>query len=135
MRYPAAAEAFDRLLCIMDDLREKCPWDKKQTLDTLRHLTIEETYELSDAILSKDMAEKKLGQTDFLRLMTTQLKEQDPFSPVDNQAMIAQMAQFSSVAGISEMNDALKSISTQIGQQTALLADIKAASTIKVQGA
>ncbi|MBP6054485.1 MAG: nucleoside triphosphate pyrophosphohydrolase [Cytophagaceae bacterium] len=63
MRYPAAAEAFDRLLCIMDDLREKCPWDKKQTLDTLRHLTIEETYELSDAILSKDMAEirKEVG--------------------------------------------------------------------------
>ncbi len=80
-------------------------------------------------VLSKDMAEKKLGQTDFLRLMTTQLKEQDPFSPVDNQAMIAQMAQFSSVAGISEMNVALKSISAQIGEQTALLADIKAAST------
>ena len=63
MRYPAAAEAFDRLLCIMDDLREKCPWDKKQTMDTLRHLTIEETYELADAILSKDMQEipKEIG--------------------------------------------------------------------------
>ena len=85
-------------------------------------------------VLSKDMAEKKLGQTDFLRLMTTQLKEQDPFSPVDNQAMVAQMAQFSSVAGISEMNIALKSISTQIGQQTALLADIKAASTPRPTG-
>ena len=47
-------------------------------------------------VLSKDMAEKKLGQNDFLRLMTTQLKEQDPFNPVDNQAMVAQMAQFSS---------------------------------------
>ena len=43
--------AFDRLLNIMDDLRAKCPWDKKQTLQSLRHLTIEETYELSDAIL------------------------------------------------------------------------------------
>jgi flagellar basal-body rod modification protein FlgD len=74
-------------------------------------------------VLSKDMAEKKLGQTDFLRLMTTQLKEQDPFSPVDNQAMVAQMAQFSSVAGISEMNIALKSISAQIGEQTTLLAE------------
>ncbi len=81
------------------------------------------------------MAEKKLGQTDFLRLMTTQLKEQDPFSPVDNQAMIAQMAQFSSVAGISEMNVALKSISAQMNTQTALLTDIKAASTSNMQGA
>ena len=80
------------------------------------------------------MAEKKLGQTDFLRLMTTQLKEQDPFSPVDNQAMVAQMAQFSSVAGISEMNIALKSISAQIGEQTALLAEIRAASTPSLMG-
>jgi uncharacterized protein YabN with tetrapyrrole methylase and pyrophosphatase domain len=43
-------QAFDRLLTIMDELREQCPWDKKQTLDSLRYLTIEETYELSDAI-------------------------------------------------------------------------------------
>lgn len=86
-------------------------------------------------ILSKDMAEKKLGQTDFLRLMTTQLKEQDPFNPVDNQAMVAQMAQFSSVAGISEMNVSLKSIADQISAQTALLADIKAASAPSTQGA
>ncbi len=47
--------AFQRLLNIMDDLREKCPWDKKQTFETLRHLTIEETYELGDAILQNDM--------------------------------------------------------------------------------
>ncbi len=46
--------SFQRLLNMMDDLRENCPWDKKQTFDTLRHLTIEETYELSDAILEKD---------------------------------------------------------------------------------
>ena len=44
-------EAFGRLLDIMDELREKCPWDKKQTFESLRHLTIEETYELADAIL------------------------------------------------------------------------------------
>lgn len=80
-------------------------------------------------VLSKDMAEKKLGQNDFLRLMTTQLKEQDPFNPVDNQAMVAQMAQFSSVAGISEMNTSLKSISEQISAQTDLLANIKASTT------
>ncbi len=55
--------AFERLLTIMDDLRLNCPWDKKQTLESLRHLTIEETYELSDAILSGDMQEikKELG--------------------------------------------------------------------------
>ncbi len=52
-------EAFQRLLTIMDDLRTGCPWDKEQTLDTLRHLTIEEVYELSDAILEKDMKEIK----------------------------------------------------------------------------
>lgn len=55
--------AFKRLLDIMDDLRRDCPWDKKQTLDSLRYLTIEETYELSDAIIEKDMDEikKELG--------------------------------------------------------------------------
>lgn len=64
---PAAASnpasAFTRLLTIMDTLREQCPWDKKQTLESLRHLTIEETYELSDAILEADKQEikKELG--------------------------------------------------------------------------
>lgn len=55
--------AFERLLNIMDELRKGCPWDRKQTLDSLRYLTIEETYELSDAILDKDMEEikKELG--------------------------------------------------------------------------
>jgi XTP/dITP diphosphohydrolase len=48
-------KAFERLLNIMDDLREQCPWDKKQTLESLRHLTIEETYELADAITSNDL--------------------------------------------------------------------------------
>lgn len=55
--------AFDRLLTIMDELRLNCPWDKKQTIDSLRHLTIEETFELSDAILENDLEEvkKELG--------------------------------------------------------------------------
>lgn len=48
-------DAFARLLTIMDDLREKCPWDRKQTIESLRHLTIEETYELADAILDNDL--------------------------------------------------------------------------------
>jgi XTP/dITP diphosphohydrolase len=52
-------KAFERLLNIMDDLRAKCPWDMKQTLESLRYLTIEETYELSDAILEKDYEELK----------------------------------------------------------------------------
>ena len=52
-------KAFERLLNIMDDLREKCPWDKKQTLESLRHLTIEETYELGDAIIANDLEELK----------------------------------------------------------------------------
>ena len=57
------SKAFVRLLTIMDDLREKCPWDKKQTMDSLRYLTIEELYELSDAILDKytDEIKKELG--------------------------------------------------------------------------
>ena len=56
-------QAFSRLLDIMDELREKCPWDKKQTLESLRHLTIEETYELADAIIKNDLKEleKELG--------------------------------------------------------------------------
>ena len=52
-------KSFERLLTIMDELRAQCPWDKKQTLESLRYLTIEETYELGDAILEKDMDEIK----------------------------------------------------------------------------
>ena len=59
-------KAFARLLTIMDELREQCPWDKKQTMDSLRYLTIEELYELSDAILEKDMPEIKKELGDIL---------------------------------------------------------------------
>ncbi|HMP98128.1 MAG TPA: nucleoside triphosphate pyrophosphohydrolase [Cyclobacteriaceae bacterium] len=59
LRRAEKLKAFDRLLTIMDELRENCPWDKKQTIETLRHLTIEETYELSDAILEADLKEIK----------------------------------------------------------------------------
>ena len=59
-------KAFNRLLDIMDDLREKCPWDRKQTLESLRHLTIEETYELADAILDNDLNEIKKELGDLL---------------------------------------------------------------------
>jgi len=66
----AKLNAFQRLLEIMDELREKCPWDKKQTLDSLRYLTIEETYELCDAILDQSMDDIKgeLGDL-FLHLV------------------------------------------------------------------
>lgn len=60
------AEAFVRLLNIMNDLREKCPWDKKQTMQSLRHLTIEEVYELTDAIFDNDVDEVKKELGDIL---------------------------------------------------------------------
>lgn len=59
-------KAVERLLNIMDELREQCPWDKKQTMQTLRHLTIEETYELGDAILDNDLEEVKKELGDLL---------------------------------------------------------------------
>jgi XTP/dITP diphosphohydrolase len=60
------AGSFLRLLKIMDELRDQCPWDKKQTIESIRHLTIEETYELSDAILKKDLSEIKKELGDIL---------------------------------------------------------------------
>ncbi|RNI28620.1 nucleoside triphosphate pyrophosphohydrolase [Rufibacter latericius] len=62
----AQLDAFSRLLDILDDLREKCPWDRKQTMESLRHLTIEETYELSEAILTQDLPEVKKELGDVL---------------------------------------------------------------------
>lgn len=59
-------EAFNRLLDIMDELREKCPWDKKQTLESLRNLTIEEVYELGDAIIENNLNEVKKELGDVL---------------------------------------------------------------------
>lgn len=66
----ARLQAFERLLKIMDDLRDQCPWDKKQTVKTLRKLTIEETYELSDAIINEDWKsiKEELGDI-FLHLV------------------------------------------------------------------
>ena len=59
-------QAFERLLDVMDELRAQCPWDKKQTMESLRHLTIEETYELGDAILNNDLNEVKKELGDVL---------------------------------------------------------------------
>lgn len=79
-------EAFGRLLTIMDELREKCPWDRKQTLESLRNLTIEETYELADAILSNDLPGIKEEVGDLMLHMTFYAKiasEQGAFDIAD----------------------------------------------------
>lgn len=77
--------------------------------------------DLATAPLASKIDGKQLGQGDFLRLMTAQLAQQDPFNPIDNQEMVAQMAQFSSLAGVSETNDKLSAIGDQLQAQTDLL--------------
>jgi XTP/dITP diphosphohydrolase len=80
-------KAFERLLIIMDELREQCPWDRKQTMDSLRHLTIEETYELTDAIMDKDMDEIKKEIGDIMLHMVFYSKiasETDDFDIADS---------------------------------------------------
>jgi XTP/dITP diphosphohydrolase len=79
-------KAFERLLTIMNDLREKCPWDQKQTFETLRQLTIEETYELADAISSNDMESIKgeLGDLFLHLVFYAKLgEEQEKFNVTD----------------------------------------------------
>jgi XTP/dITP diphosphohydrolase len=79
-------KAFERLLLIMDDLRAQCPWDRKQTMDSLRHLTVEETYELSDAIIDKDIKGIKEELGDLLLHMVFYAKigeEQNAFNMAD----------------------------------------------------
>lgn len=79
-------KAFERLLNIMDDLREKCPWDRKQTMESLRNLTIEETYELADAILEKNTEEVKEEIGDIMLHMVFYCKiaeEQSSFNIAD----------------------------------------------------
>ena len=72
-------EAFERLSSILDELREKCPWDKKQTIDSLRYLTIEEVYELSDAIIEKEYSEikKELGDIIMHILFYSKIAQDD----------------------------------------------------------
>lgn len=82
----AKLEAFDRLLTVMDELRENCPWDKKQTWETLRHLTIEETYELSDAIIEGNWVEvkKELGDLMLHNVFYARIgQEQQQFDMAD----------------------------------------------------
>jgi XTP/dITP diphosphohydrolase len=85
-RRPAQLEAFGRLLDVLDRLRTECPWDKKQTLQTLRHLTIEETYEISDAILRDDLPDlkKELGDVMLHLIFYARIAaEQDAFDIAD----------------------------------------------------
>ena len=83
---------------------------------TLNNLGINRTTN-SAAVASSGST--SLGQADFLKLMTAQLKNQDPFAPVDNTQMVAQMAQFSSLAGITDMNTTLKAISDKLSGTSA----------------
>lgn len=80
---------------------------------TLTNLGINRTT-TSAAVPSSSSGSTQLGQSDFLKLMTAQLQNQDPFAPVDNTQMVAQMAQFSSVAGISDINTTLKAIQDKL---------------------
>ncbi|GAB2789563.1 XTP/dITP diphosphohydrolase [Hymenobacter luteus] len=85
-RRAAQLEAFGRLLDVLDRLRAECPWDKKQTLESLRHLTIEETYELSDAIIRGDLPDLKKELGDVMLHLTFYAKiasEQGAFDIAD----------------------------------------------------
>lgn len=80
------AKAFERLLEVLNTLRLECPWDKKQTMESLRHLTIEETYELADAILDRDLPEVKKELGDIMMHLVFYARiaeEQDDFTIVD----------------------------------------------------
>ncbi|MGN6269985.1 MAG: flagellar hook assembly protein FlgD [Sphingomonas sp.] len=87
--------------------------------NTLANLGIGRSGSASTPTVQTQAQSQTLGQADFLRLMTAQLKNQDPFSPVDNTQMVAQMAQFSSVAGISQMNTTLSAIADKLGATSA----------------
>lgn len=80
--------AFDELLTIMEELREKCPWDRKQTIESLRHLTIEETFELSDAIMEGDLGEMKKELGDLLLHLVFYAKIAGEKSAFDMQGVI-----------------------------------------------
>jgi flagellar basal-body rod modification protein FlgD len=86
---------------------------------TLTNLGIGRSGTAATPTVQTQAASQTLGQADFLQLMTAQLKNQDPFNPVDNTQMVAQMAQFSSVAGISQMNSTLSSIADKLGATSA----------------
>jgi len=89
----------------------------------------------NQAVANTASGSTTLGQADFLKLMTAQLANQDPFNPVDNTQMVAQMAQFSSVAGISQMNTTLSSIASKLGGTSATDALSYVGRTVLTEGA
>ena len=108
-------QAFKRLLDIMDDLRAQCPWDKKQTLESLRHLTIEETYELADAILDESLDEIK-GELGDLMLH------------------IVFYAKIGSEKGAFDITDVLESINAKlVNRHPHIYGDVKADSAEEVK--
>jgi flagellar basal-body rod modification protein FlgD len=102
--------------------------------DTLSQLGIARQGVAGTPKLQTAAEANTLGQDAFLKLMTEQLKNQDPFEPVKNEQMVAQMAQFSSVAGISEMNKTLKAMSSQLGGTTASQAVSYVGRAVLVEG-
>ena len=111
----AAAEAMDQgdfLRLMTAQLKNQDPFAPVD--NTLANLGVKRTGTSNANVATADTSQQ-MDQGDFLTLMTAQLKNQDPFEPVDNTQMVAQMAQMSSVAGISEMNTTLKAISERLG--------------------
>jgi len=101
---------------------------------TLTNLGINANTTANSAVANSS-GSTSLGQADFLKLMTAQLANQDPFNPVDNTQMVAQMAQFSSVAGISQMNTTLSSIASKLGGTSATEALSYVGRTVLTEGA
>ncbi|HNJ47829.1 MAG TPA: flagellar hook capping FlgD N-terminal domain-containing protein [Novosphingobium sp.] len=91
--------------------------------------SVTSTLSASAGSSSQQLASKTLGQADFIRLMTTQMKLQDPLEPVDNKEMIAQMAQFSSLAGIGDINANLEAITARLDLMLAAQSAVQTPST------
>ena len=105
-----------------------------QNLGITRAKATTNTSTASGASTVTGKTKTTLDQSDFLTLLTTQLKNQDPFAPMDNTQMVAQMAQFSSVAGISEMNKTLSGVATKLGSTTASDAMAYVGKTVLTEG-
>src|SRR3569623_3277889 len=101
---------------------------------TLAILGIARSGSAATPTVSTAAASQTLGQADFLKLMTAQMQNQDPFNPGDNTQMVAQMAQFSSLSGISEMNSTLKSIADKLTGTSANDALAYVGKTVLTQG-
>ena len=101
---------------------------------TLKNLGITRASTGPTVAAASGATQPTLGQADFLKLMTAQMQNQDPFNPVDNTQMVAQMAQFSSLAGISEMSTTLKAIAEKLGATSASDAMAYIGRTVLTQG-